>query len=35
VLADGELLYTGPPGELGDGPDLEAAFVRFLHDHGH
>ena len=36
VLADGELLFTGAPDELvGDDRDLEAAFVRFLHDEGH
>ena len=35
VLADGDLLFSGPPGELADGRDLEASFVRFLHDHGH
>ena len=35
VLADGDLLFTGPPGELANGRDLEASFVRFLHDHGH
>ncbi|MDW5593268.1 ABC transporter ATP-binding protein [Conexibacter stalactiti] len=43
VLADGELLFNGTPGELeatvgGDaaGPrDFEAAFVRFLHERGH
>jgi ABC-2 type transport system ATP-binding protein len=36
VLADGELLYDGPPGELiGEERDFEAAFVRFLHEHGH
>jgi len=46
VLADGELLYTGPPEELldehGTGPDgpasshdFEGAFVRFLHAKGH
>ncbi|HZU61388.1 MAG TPA: ABC transporter ATP-binding protein [Solirubrobacteraceae bacterium] len=39
VLADGELLFSGTPGELeqavGGSRDLEAAFVRFLHDHGH
>jgi ABC-type multidrug transport system ATPase subunit len=36
VLADGELLFTGPPGELvGDDPDFEAAFLRFLHARGH
>ena len=40
VLADGELLFTGTPGELertvesGSG-DFESAFVRFLHDRGH
>jgi ABC-2 type transport system ATP-binding protein len=41
VLADGELLFTGAPAELravGD-PDgtgsFEAAFVRFLREHGH
>jgi ABC-2 type transport system ATP-binding protein len=36
VLADGELLFTGAPEELvGDDPDFEAAFVRFLHERGH
>jgi ABC-2 type transport system ATP-binding protein len=42
VLADGELLFTGTPGELeravaGDSVprDFEAAFVRFLHERGH
>jgi ABC-2 type transport system ATP-binding protein len=40
VLVDGELLFTGTPGELertvgGDPRDFEAAFVRFLHEHGH
>jgi ABC-2 type transport system ATP-binding protein len=36
VLADGELLFTGAPEELvGDDPDFEAAFVRFLHAKGH
>jgi ABC-2 type transport system ATP-binding protein len=44
VLADGELLYTGPPAELmggAGGPgssapgDFEGAFVRFLHEKGH
>jgi len=45
VLADGELLFGGSPRELeqavGDAsdpaaaPDFEAAFVRFLHAHGH
>jgi ABC-2 type transport system ATP-binding protein len=40
VLADGELLFAGTPGELesavGDGaPDFETAFVRFLHAKGH
>lgn len=36
VLADGELLFDGPPGELiGAHRDFEAAFVRFLHDRGH
>ena len=36
VLADGELLFTGAPQELvGDDPDFEAAFVRFLHERGH
>ena len=39
VLADGELLFTGTPAELeravGEAADFEAAFVRFLHDHGH
>src|SRR4051812_36297462 len=44
VLADGELLFTGLPGDLrraGTAPDaadpapFEVAFVRFLRDHGH
>jgi hypothetical protein len=42
VLADGELLFSGSPGELertvgGDAEtaDFESAFVRFLHDRGH
>jgi ABC-2 type transport system ATP-binding protein len=40
VLADGELLFTGSPGELrrtvGEQQrDFEAAFVRFLHERGH
>jgi ABC-2 type transport system ATP-binding protein len=40
VLADGEVLFTGTPGTLeqvvgGDHHDFEAAFVRFLHEHGH
>jgi len=39
VLADGELLFSGTPGELqrvvGDDHDFESAFVRFLHDNGH
>lgn len=42
VLADGELLFTGSPTELERevrgavaAPDLEAAFVRFLHERGH
>ena len=37
VLADGELLFTGRPAELFDAaaPDVETAFVRFLHAHGH
>jgi ABC-2 type transport system ATP-binding protein len=40
VLVDGELLFGGTPAELeravgGDPRDLEAAFVRFLHEHGH
>ena len=36
VLADGELLYDGPPRELiGNERDFEAAFVRFLHERGH
>jgi ABC-2 type transport system ATP-binding protein len=40
VLVDGELLFTGTPGELdqavgADPRDFEAAFVRFLHAHGH
>jgi ABC-2 type transport system ATP-binding protein len=40
VLADGEVLFMGTPGALeqvvgGDHHDFEAAFVRFLHKHGH
>jgi ABC-2 type transport system ATP-binding protein len=40
TLVDGELLFIGTPAELdqavgGDPHDLEAAFVRFLHDRGH
>ncbi len=40
VLVDGDLLFAGSPGELdqtvgGETRDLEAAFVRFLHDRGH
>jgi ABC-2 type transport system ATP-binding protein len=36
VLADGELLFTGAPGELvGEQRDFEAAFVSFLHERGH
>ena len=42
VLADGELLFTGSPGELervtaaaAAAPDFESAFVRFLHEKGH
>jgi ABC-2 type transport system ATP-binding protein len=40
VLVDGELLFTGTPGELHQAVgaqerDFEAAFVRFLHERGH
>jgi ABC-2 type transport system ATP-binding protein len=40
TLVDGELLFVGTPNELdhavgGDPHDLEAAFVRFLHERGH
>jgi ABC-2 type transport system ATP-binding protein len=44
VLADGELLFSGSPGDLrsrgdaesqGAGGDLESAFVRFLRERGH
>jgi ABC-2 type transport system ATP-binding protein len=38
VLADGELLFDGPPAELDRAtasPDLEAAFVAFLRERGH
>jgi ABC-2 type transport system ATP-binding protein len=40
VLVDGQLLFGGTPVELartvgGDPRDLEAAFVRFLHERGH
>jgi ABC-2 type transport system ATP-binding protein len=39
VLVDGDLLFSGTPAELdetvGGSRDLEAAFVRFLHERGH
>jgi ABC-2 type transport system ATP-binding protein len=39
VLADGELLFSGTPGELatavGPAPDFEAAFVAYLRERGH
>ncbi len=40
LLADGELLFSGTPGELeaavgGDPRDFESALVHFLHQHGH
>ncbi len=39
VLVDGELLFGGTPADLnravGEAEDLEAAFVRFLHERGH
>jgi ABC-type multidrug transport system ATPase subunit len=41
VLADGELLFDGPPADLkaaataSEGQDLEQAFVRFLRERGH
>jgi ABC-2 type transport system ATP-binding protein len=39
VLADGELLFWGPPDGLrertGRSGDLESAFVAFLHEQGH
>jgi ABC-2 type transport system ATP-binding protein len=40
LLADGELLFTGTPGELeqavgGDPRDFETALVHFLHQRGH
>jgi ABC-2 type transport system ATP-binding protein len=40
VLVDGELLFTGTPGDLervvgGQSRDFEAAFVGFLHARGH
>ena len=36
MLADGELLFDGAPdGLVGDQRDFEAAFVAFLHEHGH
>jgi ABC-2 type transport system ATP-binding protein len=40
LLADGELLFTGTPGELeravgGDPRDFEAALMHFLHERGH
>ena len=40
VLADGELLFAGSPGELeqlvgAPGHDFEGAFVAFLRQRGH
>ena len=38
VLADGEMLFSGPPADLGAGQserDLERAFVSFLAEQGH
>jgi ABC-2 type transport system ATP-binding protein len=38
VLADGEMLFSGPPAELGGAEhedDLERAFVAFLAERGH
>ncbi len=40
LLVDGELVFAGTPGELdravgADARDFEAAFVHFLHTHGH
>ena len=40
VLADGQVVFTGTPGELhtaegGAGGDFEGAFVRFLRERGH
>jgi hypothetical protein len=37
VLADGELLYSGPLDGLASraGGDLETAFVEFLRERGH
>jgi hypothetical protein len=38
VLADGELLFSGPPAGLGaaeHASDLESAFVAFLRERGH
>jgi ABC-2 type transport system ATP-binding protein len=37
VLADGEVLFDGAPGGLlaGGETDLEAAFLRLLHERGH
>ncbi|MDQ3739809.1 MAG: ABC transporter ATP-binding protein, partial [Actinomycetota bacterium] len=39
VLADGELLFGGTPGELetavGPAKDFEAAFVAYLREKGH
>ncbi len=40
VLVDADLLFVGSPSELveavgGETPDLEAAFVHFLHERGH
>jgi ABC-2 type transport system ATP-binding protein len=39
VLADGELLFSGTPGDLhaavGPAKDFEAAFVQFLSERGH
>jgi ABC-2 type transport system ATP-binding protein len=37
VLADGEVLFDGAPGELagGSGEDMEGAFLSLLHERGH
>jgi ABC-2 type transport system ATP-binding protein len=35
VLADGELLFEGPPHEVAGDADFESAFVEFLRKRGH
>lgn len=35
VLADGEVLFDGGPGELASGEDMEGAFLALLREQGH